>query len=101
MDTILERLAKNGIDENLLDGQLDRELGDLNLTREESISVAFDYLGKEQPGFINLTKEGKPIVDINEYGADAERWATDTVPDENSDGYIDACLLYTSPSPRD
>ena len=90
MDSILERLAKNGIDENLLDGQLDRELGDLNLTREESISVAFDYLGKEQPGFINLTKEGKPIVDINEYGADAERWATDTVPDENSDGYIDA-----------
>ena len=56
LDAILDRLAKNKVSPTSLAKELDRELGDLNLTREEAISVAFDYFGKEQPGYINFTK---------------------------------------------
>jgi hypothetical protein len=95
LDVILDKLAKNKVSPALLPKELDRELGDLNLTREEAISVAFDYFGKEQPGYINFTKkefDKEQNTGLMNFEGDSEGWieANLDVLDKNNDKYVDA-----------
>lgn len=64
---VLERASKNkySLTDPRLKNEIEKDLGDLNLTRKQSLSVAFDFFGKEQPGFINL--EADEIKNISEY----------------------------------
>ena len=90
LDTILDGIAKNKTSPAKVRQEIVRELGDLNLTREEAISVAFDYFGKEQPGFINLTKP--EMENIMAYEGDSDAWinANLDVLDKNNDKDVDA-----------
>lgn len=59
-------------------------LSTLNFTPEQSLSIAFDYLGKERPEYINI--EDYRDADGN---IDIAKFKTDKVTDLNNDGNID------------
>lgn len=90
LDGILDGIAKNKTSPAKVRQEIVRELGDLNLTREEAISIAFDYFGKEQPGFINLEKP--EMKNIMSFEGDSEAWvnANLDVLDQNNDKNVDA-----------
>jgi len=90
LDTILDGIAKNKTSPAKARQEIFRELGDLNLTREEAISITFDFFGKEQPGFINLEKP--EMKNIMTYEGDSEAWidANSDILDSNNDGDVDA-----------
>lgn len=90
LDGILDGIAKNKTSPAKVRQEIVRELGDLNLTREEGISIAFDYFGKEQPGFINLEKP--EMKNIMAFEGDSEAWinANLDVLDQNNDKDVDA-----------
>lgn len=89
LNTLTEKFAKQNVSKKDLRKKLDNELADLNITKNEAISIAYDFLGKEQPGYVNIEiieditgdLEGKPEEFLIKY------------VDKNKNGEVDGAEL--------
>lgn len=89
LNTLTEKFAKQNVSKKDLRKKLDNELADLNITKNEAISIAYDFLGKDQPGYVNIEMieditgdlEGKPEEFLIKY------------VDKNKNGEVDGAEL--------
>jgi hypothetical protein len=54
LNALTEKFAKQNTSKANLKEKLNNELADLNITKNEAISIVYDFLGKEQPGYVSI-----------------------------------------------
>lgn len=69
LNTAMEKAAKAGKDQNIAAMEIDNALRNLKFTPEQTLSIAFDYLGKEMPEYVDKSKylDKNGDIDINKF----------------------------------
>ena len=69
LNTAMEKAAKAGKNEDIAGMEIDNALRNLNFTPEQTLSIAFDYLGKEMPEYVDRSKylDENGDIDINKF----------------------------------
>jgi hypothetical protein len=69
LNTAMEKAAKVGKNEDIAGMEIDNALRNLKFTPEQTLSIAFDYLGKEMPEYVDRSKylDKNGDIDINKF----------------------------------
>lgn len=69
LNTAMEKAAKAGKNEDIAEMEIDNALRNLKFTPEQTLSIAFDYLGKEMPEYVDRSKylDKNGDIDINKF----------------------------------
>ena len=89
LNGLTEKFAKQNVSKADLRKKLDNELANLNITKNEAISIAYDFLGKEMPGYVSI----EMIKDITGNLKEKPQAFLEKYVDKNKNKDIDASEL--------